>query len=38
MMPLSSKEKKQLFSPDEDIFNAFRDIFDVMGITKADIA
>ncbi len=38
MMPLSSKEKKQLFSPDEDIFNAFSDIFDVMGITKADIA
>ena len=37
-MPLSSKEKKQLFSPDEEIFNTFSDIFNVMGITRDDIA
>lgn len=37
-MPLSSKEKKQLFSPDEEIFNSFSDIFNVMGITRDDIA
>ena len=37
-MPLSSKEKKQLFSPDEEIFNIFSDIFKAMGITRDDIA
>ena len=38
MMPLSAKEKRELFAPDEEVFNAFSNVFNVMGISKADIS
>ena len=37
-MPLSAKEKMQLFAPDEEIFAAFSDVFSAMGISRSDIS